>query len=190
MGTRDGDGAVDGRLRMGRRSFGGLFGSPLLGVWVTPWRVNVSFSGAPLVGAEGVLKARPADCGRRGISSGIFLVPWAVDGRFLLATDPKVGRGSVRLVAVDGRSSCFRLLPLLWLIILVAVDGLLLVTAEEEPPDVEGRTIPPACEDGVVPTTPALVVALRFLCSLVWVASLLTRFRACCSISRHLAANS
>lgn len=56
--------------------------------------------------------------------------------------------------------------------------------------EVEGRMVPFVREDGVVLTTPPLVVALRFLTSLVWAASLLTRFKACCSISRHLLTNS
>lgn len=63
IGTSDGDGAVDGRLRMGRGSFGGVW-ILLSGDWRAVRRVNVSFARAPLVGAVGELKARPADRGR------------------------------------------------------------------------------------------------------------------------------
>ena len=83
----------------------------------------------------------------------------------MFATGPKVGRESVRVVAVDGRSSCLGLRPL-WVITLVAVDGRCLVALEEESPDVEGRILL-ACEEEVILSAPALVVALRFLCSLV-----------------------
>lgn len=169
MGTRDGDGAVKGRLRMGRMNFGAFLTPPSMsGVGVTPWGVNVSFPEPPLFGVEGVLRVRPADRGRRGMSSNVFMSPWVVDGRFVLATGPGVGRESVRVVAVDGRISFLKLLPLLWVTKLAAIEGRCLIAMEEESPDVEGRTIPPgACKDAVEPTTPALVVALRFLCSLV-----------------------
>ena len=180
MGIVAGDGAVNGRLRMGRMGFGDFLTlPPLSSVCVTPWRVIVSFT-TPRLGASGELRARPADRGRRGvISSNLFWVPWVVDGRLRFATAPKVNRESVRVVvavdgrvsfrvvvAVDGRSSFFRLLPLLWDIMLVAVDGRCLIGAKEESADVEGRMIPAVC-GGVALTTPELVVALRFLCSLV-----------------------
>jgi hypothetical protein len=122
MGTRDGDGAVDGRLRMGR-SFGEGLTPPLSGDWLALRRVNVSFPEPPLIGVEGELNARPADRGRSGEISCGFPLSCIVDGRFLLATDPKVGRESTRLIAADGRGSCLRLLLLLCVVTLVAVDG-------------------------------------------------------------------
>lgn len=227
MGSRDGEGAVDGRLRMGRRSFGGVFTFSLSGDSLALRRVNVSFPEVPLSGIEGELKARPADRGRRGAISCGFPFSCIVDGRFLVVTNPRVGRESARFVAVDGRSTCFRLLlPLcvvvvvavddLWLVTvvwespdvegrmarivlkdevvlgtpeLVAVDGRWLVAVVWESPDVEGRTTRIVLKDEPVLGTPELVAALCFLTSLAWAASLLTRFKARCSTSRHLFTN-
>lgn len=123
MGSRDGDGAVYGRLRMGRRSFGGVLAFSLSGDGLALGRTNVSFPEVPLIGVEGELKARPADRGRRGVVSCGFPFSCIVDGRFLLATDSNIDRESIRFVALDGRSSCFRLLLLLCVVALVAVDG-------------------------------------------------------------------
>ena len=128
---------------------------------------DLVFSWPPLIGAEGEVRARPADRGRSGVISGAFPFSCIVDGRFLLATDPKVSRESVRVVAVDGRGSCFGLTELLWVVALVAVDGRWLVAVVYESPDVDGRTTPFVCEGGVALTTPELVAPLRFLCSLV-----------------------
>lgn len=186
MGSRDGDGAVDGRLRMGRRSFGGVLAFFLSGCGPELRGVNISFPDVPLIGVEGELKARPADRGRKGVISCRFPSSCIVDGRFLFAKDPNIGRGSVRCVAVDGRSSCLRLFLLLCVVALVVVDDRWLVEVVLESPDVEGRTTPFACEGKIVLVTPELVAALCFLTSLAWAASLLTRFKACCSTSRHL----
>lgn len=170
MGSRDGDGAVDGRLRMGRRGFVGvLLPSALPDLGPTPRREDASFSKPPLLGVEGVLMARPADRGRSGVISCMFPFPCIVDGRFLLATDPDVGSGSLRVVAVDGRGSRFGLFLLRWVVTLVVVDGRLPVVVVWGSPDVVGRIIPFPCEDEdeEVLTTPALVVALCFFSSLV-----------------------
>jgi len=95
IGTSDGDGAVDGLLRIGRSFGGDLTGFALSGVWLTPRMGGRSFSGLPLTGVEGELKARPADRGRgRGISC-MFPFSCIVEGRFLLGTDPKAGSGSL-----------------------------------------------------------------------------------------------
>lgn len=121
IGISDGDGAVDGRLRIGRRSFGEVLAlSVLSGVWLTPRGEGVAFSKPLLVGIEGELGTRPADRGRSGVISCMLLFSCIVDGRFLLATDPKAGGESPRVVAVDGRISGF---GLLWVATLVAVDG-------------------------------------------------------------------
>ena len=82
------------------------------------------------------------------------------------------------------------LLLLLCVVAFVAVDDRWLVAVVWESPDVEGRTTPFACKAEPVLGLPELVVALCFLTSLVWAASLLTRFRACCSTSRHILTNS
>lgn len=125
MGSREGDGAVDGRLRIGRRGFGEVLGlSVLPGVWLTPRGGDTSFFKANLIGAEGELRALPAERGRSGVISCIFLFSCIVDGRFLLATAPKTGGcESLRPAAVDGRTSCFGPFLLLCVITLVAVDG-------------------------------------------------------------------
>lgn len=189
MGTRDGDGAVDGRLRIGRGSFGRALAF-LSDDGLALRRANVSCTKVALIGVEGELKARPADRGRRGVISWRFPLSCIVDGRFLFDTDPEVDRGSPRFVAVDGRSSCFGLPLLLCVVVLVAVDGRWLVAVVLESPDVEGRTTPFVCKEEPVLGLPGLVAALCFLTSLVWDASLLTRFRACCSTTRHLLTNS
>ena len=93
-GSRDGDGAVDGRLRMGRGSFGGVL-EFLSGEGLALRRVNVSFTKVALIGVEGELKARPADRGRRGVISCRFPFSCIVDGRFLFDTDPDVDRESL-----------------------------------------------------------------------------------------------
>lgn len=152
--------------------------------------MNVSLPEPPLTGVEGELKARPADRGRMGVISCGFPLSCIVDGRFLFDTDPKDGCGSIRIVAVEGRCSCLRLLLLLCVVTLAAVDGRRLVVVVLESPEVEGRTTPLVCGNEFMLGAPELVAALCLLTSLVWTASLLTRFRACCSTSRHLLMNS
>ena len=123
IGTRDGDGAVDGRLRIGRRSFGGVLGFSLPDGWLGLRGVDVSFPTPVLIGVDGELKVRPADRGRKGEISCGFPFSCIVDGRLLLGTDPKFCRESVRFVAVDGRRSSLRLLLLLCVAELVDVDS-------------------------------------------------------------------
>lgn len=123
IGTRDGDGAVDGRLRIGRRNFGEVLAFSLSDGWLGALGlrgVNVSF---PLIGVEGELRARPADRGRKGVISCGFPFSCIVDGRLLLDADPKFCRVSMWFVAVDGRRPGFRLLLLLCVAELVDVDS-------------------------------------------------------------------
>ena len=54
-----------------------------------------SLSEPPLTGVEGELKARPVDGGRGNGISCTFLFSCIAEGRFLLATDPRVGSGSL-----------------------------------------------------------------------------------------------
>lgn len=95
MGNKDGDGAVDGRLRMGRRRFGGVLAFSWSDDWLALRRLNFSFPKLPLIGVEGELKVRPADRGRSGVISCGFPFSCIVDGRFLLTPRPKAGSGSI-----------------------------------------------------------------------------------------------
>lgn len=123
MGNRDGEGAVDGRLRIGRRNFGGDLTFSLSDGRFGLRGVGISFPTPALIGVEGELRARPADRGRKGVISCGFPFSCIVDGRLLLGTDPKFCRESVWFVAVDGRRSSFRLLLLLCVAELVDVDS-------------------------------------------------------------------
>lgn len=126
IGTRDGAGAVDGRLRIGRRNLGEVLAFSLSDGWLGALglrRVNVSFPTPALIGVEGELRARPADRGRTGVISCGFPFSCIVDGRFLPDAVPKFCRVSVRFVAVDGRRSGFRLLLLFCVAELVDVDS-------------------------------------------------------------------